>query len=484
MYCQLSPFPLVYTFSMFRSFLSALLVTVFSAGSLSSDLQTENSHSFTPGTATAQVAARQNPQQSYALYLPAKYSADRRWPIVYVFDPLARGPLALAQFQHAAEIHGYIVAVSNNSRNGPWQPEFEAAEAMVRDTQQRFTVDLKRIYFAGFSGGARVASQLAQLCKCATGVLLSGAGFSHGSSPSAESKFPVFSAVGDADFNYSELIPLQDALEKAAFPHWLRIFDGPHEWAPPIVMDEALAWFRIQAMKSQRETCDDAFIAAQLSAAQTRASTLEKSGQLLAAWREDRQIAATFDSLVDTEVVRAKASELEKQKMLRDAIKREHSDFEEQERLSNEILAAITPIQAPDASPSQNRGDAATLARDLRLRAEREKKPERVLVFKRALAGVFIGSLESGRDALDKKDFRRAEGYFACATEANPESEWAFRSLAIARASSGDRKGALEALRAARKLTKDLPAFSDWLKQEPAFERARSSQDFELLVAK
>jgi poly(3-hydroxybutyrate) depolymerase len=109
------------------------------------------------------VVALQNPQQSYALYVPTKYSRERRWPIVYVFDPLARGPLALAQFQHAAEIHGYIVAVSNNSRNGPWQPEFEAAEAMVGDTQQRFTVDLKRIYFAGFSGGARVASQLAAI---------------------------------------------------------------------------------------------------------------------------------------------------------------------------------------------------------------------------------------------------------------------------------------------------------------------------------
>jgi hypothetical protein len=120
----------------------------------------------------------------------------------------------------------------------------------------------------------------------------------------------------------------------------------------------------------------------------------------------------------------------------------------------------------------------------LRLRAEREKKPEGVLVFKRALAGVFIGSLESGRDALDKKDFRRAESYFACATEANPESEWPFRNLAIARASSGDRKGALEALRSARKLSKDQTAFSDWLKQEPALERLRSSQDFEPLLAK
>src|SRR6266851_696855 len=132
-------------------------------------------------------------------------------------------------------------------------------------------------------------------------------------------------------------------------------------------------------------------------------------------------------------------------------------------------------------NPQQSYALAATLARDLRLRAEREKKPERVRVFKRALASVFIGSLESGRDALDKKDFRRAESYFACATEANPESEWSFRNLAIARASSGDRKGALEALRSARKFTKDPSAFSDWLTQEPAFVRLQSTSEYRVL---
>src|ERR1700719_3731684 len=218
---------------MLRVFLTAFFLAALSAAGLFCCQQRGDWQSFPPGDLIPRVVAQENPQQSYALYVPTKYSRERRWPVVYVFDPLARGPLALAQFQRAAEIHGYIVAVSNNSRNGAWQPEFEAAEAMVRDTQQRFTVDLKRIYFAGFSGGARVASQLAQLCKCSAGVLLSGAGFSHGSAPSAESKFPVFSAVGDADFNYRELIPLQDTFEKEAIPHWLRVFDGSHEWAPP-----------------------------------------------------------------------------------------------------------------------------------------------------------------------------------------------------------------------------------------------------------
>ena len=31
------------------------------------------------------------PEQSYALYLPSNYSSNHPWPIVYAFDPGARG---------------------------------------------------------------------------------------------------------------------------------------------------------------------------------------------------------------------------------------------------------------------------------------------------------------------------------------------------------------------------------------------------------
>ena len=466
---------------MCRVFLTAFFVATISAAPLFGCQQTEDSQPFPPGNLIPRVVTLQNPQQSYALYVPTKYSREQRWPIVYAFDPLARGPLALAQFQHAAEIHGYLVAVSNNSRNGPWQPEFEAAEAMVRDTQQRFSIDLKRIYFAGFSGGARVASQLAQLCKCSAGVLLSGAGFSHSATPSADAKFPVFSAVGNADFNYRELIPLQDTFEKEAIPHWLCVFDGSHEWAPPDVIDDALAWFRLQSMKSQREPRDSDFIATQFSVAQARVVALQSSGQLLATWREAQQLAETFESLADIAAVRAGAAELAKRKEVHDALKREHSDFEEQERLSGEILDAASGPTLTDRPLTDATGNAAVLTKELRNRAEQEKKSDRAVVLKRALAGVFIGSLEYGNDALDKKDYARAAQLFACATESNPESEFSFRNLAIARALSGDKKGALEALRSARKLTKDASAFSQWLEQEPAFGHLGSFPDFQLL---
>src|SRR6185437_3210046 len=114
--------------------------------------------------------------------------------------------------------------------------------------------------------------------------------FSRDSPPLPDSRFSVFSAVGNADFNYSEVIALEDALEKAAFPHWLRVFDGRHEWAPPSVLDEALSWFRIQSLKSQRQTTrsasEDRFLLSEFAATEARAEALENSGELLSAWRE------------------------------------------------------------------------------------------------------------------------------------------------------------------------------------------------------
>src|SRR5215471_6837375 len=267
---------------MFRALWLALLIATAPARSQLRLAQT--SPSFPAGAAIPSVAAVDNPQQSYALYLPKSYCWQKNWPVVYVFDPLARGELALRQFEHAAERYGFIVAASNNSRNGPWAPQSEAAQAMVDDTQRRFSIDTRRIYFAGFSGGARVSAQLALLCTCAAGVMLSGAGFPQNSPPSPDVKFLVFSAVGNADFNYSEVTPLQEQLEKTAIRHWLRVFHGPHEWAPADVVDEALGWFRVLAMEANLESRNQEFIAEQLGAAKRRAESFETSGDLLSAW--------------------------------------------------------------------------------------------------------------------------------------------------------------------------------------------------------
>jgi predicted esterase len=435
-----------------------------------------------PGELTQEVRCAANPEQSYALYLPKNYTASRRWPIVYAFDPAARGSVPLELMKDAAEKYGYILIGSNNSRNGPWKLEGEAAQAIVQDAHARLAIDNRRSYFAGFSGGARVAASIAQVCQCAAGVLLNGAGFPQGSPPSREATFPVFAAVGTYDFNYSEVVRLDAKLQELGYPNFMRQFEGPHQWAPASVMEEAFAWFRLVAMKDAREPRDDAFAVAQATKAGERARLLEQSGDLYAAWKEYRQAAATFSGLTDSAWLRARAETLEKEKTVREGAKREEREFEEQRQLTADISAGMGALGQDKVNRADIRIQVEQQILGLQSRTEHEKHAEKQRVLKRALADVFVQAMETGEERLEAKDAARAQDYFELACDAEPDSLWALSNLAVAKAKDGNRKGALETLRRTREKTKDFARFSEWLKEEQAFAGWRETADFRALL--
>jgi len=424
------------------------------------------------------VSCAAHPEQSYALYLPSNYSADLQWPLWLSSDPLARGAAPLELQSAAAEKFGFILAASNNSRNGPGKDRFDATDATLNDVQTRVSIDPRRVYFAGFSGGARFSSQIAGACKCSAGVLLDGAGFSNGQSITTDRPFPVFSAIGILDFNYSEVIPFQEALEKAGYPRWLRVFNGSHEWAPAEVMEEAMIWFRIESMKAGREPRDANFLDAQFAKMQERANSFEQSDDLLSAWREYRQLAATFDTLQDVAALRSKADALGKEKAVRGALKREQSEFVEQAQLTS----AITSHFDSSGEDVQQRADTDSEVRDLianlRMNAQHEKRPEHARVYKRALDGVFLEAMETANSALDRKHFDYAARLYGLATQTKPDSSWAWRQLAVAYALAGQKKDSLGALRKARDFAGDKAAFAKWFLGEPAFASLRSAPDF------
>src|SRR5262249_497702 len=219
------------------------------------------SQALQPGALIPHQTCIEHPEQSYAVYLPAQYTASKKWPIVYAFDPAARGKVPVELMKSAAERYAYIVVGTNNSRNGSWKVEAEAAQAMLQDTHSQLSIDVRPVYLAGFSGGARVASQIAMLCKCAAGVILNGAGFPSGASPSRDAIFAVFSAVGNFDFNYPEVARLDQKLEDSGFAHAFHPF----------------AWFRLIAIKTGSELRDDVFVASKFAEATTRPHALGQS---------------------------------------------------------------------------------------------------------------------------------------------------------------------------------------------------------------
>jgi poly(3-hydroxybutyrate) depolymerase len=164
------------------------------------------------GRVVERVVCSGNERQSYALYLPAAYSREHLWPILYCLDAGARGRLPVERFSYAAEQTGFIIAGSNNSRNGSNEVAGEAIEWLVRDTHERFSLDDSRVYTAGFSGGARLALAWASNGRIA-GVIACGAGFSGAMIPK-EVPFHIFATAGIDDFNYDEVYGMSRELSR------------------------------------------------------------------------------------------------------------------------------------------------------------------------------------------------------------------------------------------------------------------------------
>ena len=435
-----------------------------------------------PGELYPSVTTLKDAQQSYALYLPSGYTPQKRWPIVYAFDPFARGKAPVELLKEAAEKYGYIIAGSNHAKNGPWKEESEGASAMFQDTHARFSIEDRGIYFAGLSGGARVAAQIALLCRCAAGVFLNGAGFPVGASPSRDVSFAVFSTAGTADFNYPEVIQLQDKLEEAGCPHWLRTFEGAHQWAPKEAAEEALAWFRVVAMAKRDVPQDEAVLRAELERERMRAKTMEAEGNIFAAWREYRQAAATFDVFSADEPFGKEAARLGNEKAVHDGLKHEKEEFEEQERLTREISSGFASLGQAGPDSGETLDQVREEIRSLRERTGHEKHPAKQKVYERALTGVFVQAMEAGNGRQQAKDYDRAANYYELAAEAEPDSSWTLRSLAIAHAMAGDRKAAFAALHKVKEAAKDQASFATWLKEEPAFEKLRGAPEFVALL--
>ncbi len=180
--------------------------------------------------------------------------------------------------------------------------------------------------------------------------------------------------------------------------------------------------------------------------------------------------------------MRAQAEALEENKAVREGAKREKQEFEEQEQLTREISSGLSGLREIQSNRADVRTDVAQKIVDLRGRAEREKREEKLRVLKRALAGILVQAMEMGLDRLEQKDPARARDYFTLACDADPDSVWALNNLAVAKALDGDRKGALEALRRAKSKTKDPGQFTDWLKEEPAFANLRGTSEFSAIL--
>lgn len=288
--------------------------------------------------------------QGYALYLPSHYREDRVYPVLLAFDPRGRGLNAVERFAPAAEEFGWIIAGSNNSRNGSWEVSAAALAAMSKDLLDHYRIDEKRLYTGGMSGGARVATQVALGTGRIAGVIAASAGWPDGQVHKS-APFPLYGTAGTEDFNWLEMRELDRTLKT---PHRLRVFPGGHVWMPNEVAREALEWMELAALRSGLRPADPALVGRLWAARQQQAQSLTG----LPAWEAWHAMAEDFRGLhPGAEAAARTAATLEKERSVKDAGKQLRQEIDLEMSARQELATA----EAGLADPSQRVASLDTL---------------------------------------------------------------------------------------------------------------------------
>jgi hypothetical protein len=336
------------------------------------------------------VACIDDPSQTYALYLPSTYDANSPGAVLMGFHAGGRGRAIVETYQAAAEQYGYVVAASNNSRNGPWAVSAAAVKAMSGDIAKRFAIDARRVYLTGLSGGARVALQVALGSTSIAGVIASSAGFPD-SEPRQSVSFPLFATTGTTDFNYVEMQQLD---RKLTSPHRLAVFEGGHTLPPADVALEAIEWLELQAMKSDSRPRDAALIDRLFAKREQRLAAAQSP---LEVFHLLEGLTADFAGLRDVTALAARKAELGRQAETKKALSRERADQDAEARQLTQIFeleAGLRDTEQRQTAMGRLRDRLSRLAKDA---AAEQDSPQRNQA-RRMLRAITAGASERVQD--------------------------------------------------------------------------------------
>ncbi len=426
------------------------------------------------------LKCRSDPTQTYTLYLPTSCEPGRPRPGLIVMDPRGRSVQAAELFREAAEEYGWVLLSSNDSRSDTpsGEPNIRALRALWPEAQGRYRVDPRRTYLAGFSGTAKFAWAVGRQVDGVAGVIASGAGWEP---PHFDQKisFPSYGTAGDTDFNYTPMRAVHARLREWGSPQRLEIFEGSHTWMPAPLAREAIEWMEVQAMKKGLRPGDEAIVARLLEQDLARAAELEAEGRPLDAQRRYAAAADTFDGLAPVAGARQEAARLEALPATRRLAKEERrwDEYEESMWLRHqEAYAEIRNADPPLLSARFSRTFGIGELKDhARADGYEGVVGRRILQTVATNAGYYLA-----QDLTRQGEHARAAVALFVATEARPETPYLWYNLACARARSGSRGPALDALEKAVELgltNRELMATDDDL------ESVRDDPRFQALVA-
>jgi hypothetical protein len=221
-------------------------------------------------------------------------------------------------------------------------------QALLDESDKRFSSDRRRLYLAGMSGTAKTLWKVVEPLRGSLAGMIGCAG----GRPSELGKLavaapPFYGCTGRHDFNHREMLELEDALAAVHSPQHLQEFPGGHGW--PGQLTEAIDWLELSAMRTGLTPRRADWIAGNLASTR-RAAEAEPDDYRR--WRGLRQVLADHAGLLDTGDLAARVEELEGGAAVRAGIASEKKLRDDERRYAGLVDTWATRMRSrlPDGS--------------------------------------------------------------------------------------------------------------------------------------
>ena len=364
--------------------------------------QQSKSHEFENSKVYSSVQCAADTNLTYALFLPPKYQKEKPCPLLILFDPHGSGLLPVNLMNAEAAKNGFIIAGSNNSKNGMTIEQTTGIyNKMIADLTSRFTIEKKAIYLCGFSGGSRVAGAVAITEGGVAGVVGCGAGLPN-INQNPVSPFSYLAVVGNQDFNYTEIRQLDESLEKAGYQHHLLVFDGIHEWPPKEIIPDIFTWLRFDAMRQQAIPADRNEINLFIEKNDKIANVYATEGKLPLQQGVYIKMLHFLQGLTDVAPLQSEIKRLSVDKEVIAYNEQQKQLLVKEQELQSEYLPQI---------PVKNIEWWTKEATRLRTLTKQNGKPEMNQVYQRLLGALSMQSYMYSTNALKRANLVEAEKY-------------------------------------------------------------------------
>ena len=110
-------------------------------------------------------------ENTYSLFIPKKFSMDKRWPLLLVTDTKGEEKSALSMFVMAAEKEGYVLAAPKLSDTLSLTKNMLVTSGTIKRITEMLPIHTDRIYAAGQDSGGQLASLVPILIKAVNGAI-------------------------------------------------------------------------------------------------------------------------------------------------------------------------------------------------------------------------------------------------------------------------------------------------------------------------